>query len=106
MNLFTSLILLLCALAADAQSITLAWEPVADVNVTNYAIAWGASSGGFTESNNVGTNTSATISVDCGIWWFAVAAQDDTGAWSGYSDPVCWTNQCAQLPLTNLRVVE
>jgi Fibronectin type III domain/FG-GAP-like repeat len=82
-------ILLAWACAADAASLTLAWDP--DVsNVTGYTLYWGTQSGVYPNSVDVGNQTSRQVT---GLgnqvrYYFVVKAYDSAGEFSGPSAEV------------------
>lgn len=70
--------MLLCVSCFGAQSVTLAWDPSVDTNVTSYVLYWGTASGSYTFQTNVGNRTLATVSnMPPATWYFVVTARDD-----------------------------
>ncbi len=72
------LLVLLGLIGASAQlpgqSITLGWTASPDPTVTGYIIYWGPASENYTESEDVGTNTSTTISsLSAGLTYYFAA---------------------------------
>jgi hypothetical protein len=62
-----------------AQSVTLAWDPSPDSNVTSYVLYYGQASRHWTASTNVGNTNLATVTgLAAGTWFFVVTARDDT----------------------------
>ncbi|MBZ5637652.1 MAG: fibronectin type III domain-containing protein [Acidobacteriia bacterium] len=81
----------LAALTASAGTISLTWNPVSDSDLAGYRVYWGTSQGAYTNSQNVGNVTSATINglTDCTTWYLAVKAYDTTGNLSvNYSNAI------------------
>ena len=50
------------SLAQTTQSVTLAWNTDTDPTVTGYKVDYGTSSGSYTQTENVGNVTAATVS--------------------------------------------
>ena len=87
------MVLVLAALTPSAQaqsSVTLAWNPDAGTNIAGYKIYYGVASRTYTNTNNVGNVTNATISslVSGTIYYFAATAYDTSGSESDYSTEV------------------
>ena len=62
---FLGVVLVLAALTASGQaqsSVTLAWNPDAGTNIAGYKMYYGVASRTYTNTNNVGNVTNATIS--------------------------------------------
>ncbi|MDB6109802.1 MAG: fibronectin type domain protein [Pedosphaera sp.] len=57
-----ALCMLSCAAARGSQSVPLAWDPNQDASVAGYVVYYGNTSGNYSSSLDVGTNTTATIS--------------------------------------------
>jgi hypothetical protein len=78
---------------ANANSVTLAWDPSPGGNITSYTIYFGPASGVYTNSIDVGTATSATISnlVAGATYFFAATATDSSGLESEFSNEVSYT---------------
>jgi hypothetical protein len=100
---FLGMVLVLAALTASAQaqsSVTLAWNPDAGTNIAGYKIYYGVASRTYTNANNIGNATNATISslISGTIYYFAATAYDTSGLESDYSTEVVYTNQAAVLP--------
>jgi hypothetical protein len=95
--------LIVAALTASAQaqsSVTLAWNPDAGTNIAAYKIYYGVASRTYTNTNNVGNVTNATISSLIGgtVYYFAATAVDTLGLESDYSAEVVYTNPVAAAP--------
>jgi hypothetical protein len=75
------------------QSISLAWNPSADANVTGYFVYYGAASQTYTNKLNAANLTSATITglVEGTTYFFAVTAHDALGMESLPSNEVAYT---------------
>ena len=95
--------LIVIALAVSAQgqtSVTLAWNSSTGTNIVGYKIYYGAASRTYTNTNNVGNVTNATISslISGTTYYFAVTAYNTSGLESDYSTEVVYTNRAAALP--------
>lgn len=91
-----SLLLALCILpltAAYAADVTLAWDPNTEPGIAGYKIYWGLSSGNYTGSQDIGNNTSVTITgLDEGkTYYFAATAYNGDGVESDFSSPISYT---------------
>ena len=100
---FLGVVLVLAALTASAQgqtSVTLAWDPDAGTNIAGYKIYYGVASRTYTNTNNVGNVTNATISglISGTNYYFAATAYDTSGLESAYSNEAVYTNQAAAPP--------
>lgn len=63
--------------SAVAGTVSIAWDPVSDSDVAGYVVYWGTTSGVYTNQEDVGLATTATIPVgDCTTWFVAVKAYD------------------------------
>jgi hypothetical protein len=97
------------------QSVTLAWNPSADTNVTGYFVYGGVASQNYTNKVDAGNGTNATISglVEGTTYFFAVTAYNILGLESipsneaSYSVPSAVGNQPPTLnPLGSLAINE
>jgi hypothetical protein len=79
--------------AANAATVTLAWDQSPEPEVAGYKIYWGTSSGNYTSSKDVGKVTTGTITgLDEGkTYYFAATAYDGSNNESGYSNQVPFT---------------
>jgi Malectin domain len=90
-SLWVGLVLLLflapCALAA---SLTLEWD--ASAGATGYIIHYGSASRNYTETVNVGTTTTASLSAldQAKVYYMAVTAYDDAGNESDFSNEILY----------------
>jgi len=57
---------LLISLPAAAGTISVAWDPVSDPDLAGYRLYWGNSARNYTQQQDVGLVTSATLS---GLRW-------------------------------------
>lgn len=78
----------LCSLTSNAASVTLAWEPSPSTNVTGNKVYYGGASRTYTNSINVGTNLTCTISnlVLGGTYYFTATAYNSSAVESVYSN--------------------
>ncbi len=88
-----SVLMALAPVAAQAGSVTLAWDPVTTAAVAGYRLHYGPSAGNYTASIDVGNTTSRTVQnlTDGATYHFAATAYDSAGASSGYSNNVAAT---------------
>src|ERR1035438_560101 len=96
-------VLVFAALTASAQgqtSVTLAWNRSAGTNIAGYKIYYGMASRTYTNANNIGNATNATISSLIGgkVYYFAATAVSSSGLESDYSNEVVYTNPVATAP--------
>src|SRR5271167_3664983 len=89
--------LLLVAVRAFADSVTLAWDAVSDPSVTGYMVYSGPAAGDYTSSIAVGNTTSYTVSnlVEGTTYHFAATSYDAAGTQSGFSNDVSVTPSSA-----------
>ena len=82
----------IAAVVPTGQSVTMAWSPSADTNVTGYNLYYGVTSGTYTNKTNVGSATNATVSgLIAGVtYYFAVTAYDAFGQESAYSSEISY----------------
>jgi hypothetical protein len=80
----------------EAKGIQFAWNPSSSIYATGYKIYYGAASGLYTNSINVGNVTNASIAntnfINNTTYYFAATAYDTNGLESTYSNEVIWTN--------------
>jgi len=82
----------LCAGMAEAQeTITVAWDRNVETNVTGYTLFSGTSRGVYSGSQDVGNNTSRTMTLPPGTYYFAVRAYNSAGLVSPLSTEVSTT---------------
>jgi Domain of unknown function (DUF4082)/Fibronectin type III domain len=82
---------------ANAANVTLAWD--AEPGVAGYRVHCGTSSGSYTQSSDVGTNTTTTVSnLTAGqTYYFAVTAYNSAGLESQPSDQVSFNSSQSTL---------
>ncbi|MBE0544383.1 MAG: fibronectin type III domain-containing protein, partial [Verrucomicrobia bacterium] len=75
------------------QSVTVAWDPSADLSVAGYKAHYGVASRTYTNLVNVGTATRATIPslVEGRTYYFTATAYNASGAESVFSDELSYT---------------
>jgi hypothetical protein len=83
--------------AANAANVTLAWD--VESGVAGYRLHYGTSSGSYTQSSDVGTNTSATVSnLTAGqTYYFVVTAYNSGGLESQPSNQVSYNSSQSTL---------
>jgi hypothetical protein len=76
--------------AADASSLTVAWDPSADPNVAGYRVAFGVQSGVYATELDAGTQTVYQVDNLTGgvAYYFVVRAYDSVGNFSAPSQEV------------------
>src|SRR5271154_3267153 len=95
------IVVVLCAVMQfpvfAAGSVTLAWSPSTDTNVTGYNVYFGGVSETYTNKISAGDTTSAVISnlVSGATYYFAATAYDSTGLESPFSNEASYA-----VPLT------
>lgn len=98
------LILLATALAgsAQAQSVTLGWDPVS--GVSGYKVYQGGASHAYTNSVDAGNTTQKTLSplIAGRTYYFAVTAYSSTGVESDYSAEISYTVPTSTAPVIAL----
>jgi hypothetical protein len=75
-----------------AQTVTLAWDPSLDANVTGYRVYYGVASGVYTGQVSVSGTTRATVSglIEGHTYYFAVTAHDAMGLESLPSNEIAY----------------
>ncbi|MGC4083754.1 MAG: hypothetical protein QM736_16995 [Vicinamibacterales bacterium] len=78
---------IMCAARADAGTLTLTWDPTPEDDVVGYLVSWGTASHTYTETIDVGNQTSFTFAApDAGtVWYFNVRAYDSAGQVGDYA---------------------
>src|SRR6516225_8186017 len=89
-TLAAGIVFLAIAGTARASTLTIAWDPSSDPSVAGYVLYWGAQSGVYTNSLNVGLQTSQPIGglVNNITYYFTVRAYNSAGALSDPSTEV------------------
>ena len=86
LRLVAVLVLAWGCVCAAAQSVTLAWDPSPNTNVSSYVLHYGREAGLWIASTNVGKTNLATVTgLAAGTWFFVVSARDDAAGLE--SDP-------------------
>ena len=92
---------------AAKSDVTLAWNPVQGVAITNYTVFWGTNSGVYILQANAGTQTSLAVTnlSSNTVYYLAASATAQDGTQSPFSSEVIYTNSPATpspvLPVTN-----
>lgn len=102
---FCSLLILLAAAfanSAQAQSVTLGWDPVS--GVSGYKVYQGGASHTYTNTVDAGSATQKTISplIAGRTYYFAVTAYNSTGVESDYSTEISYTVPTGTAPIITL----
>jgi hypothetical protein len=87
-SLIGAAVLLSLSVPATAGTVSLAWDPAS--GAAGYRVYYGSSSGSYTQSVDVGSATSATVSGlgDCQSWYLAVKAYNNAGESPGFSNEI------------------
>src|ERR1035438_4435423 len=87
--------------AIAASNVTLAWNSSTGTNIAGYKIYYGAASGTYTNTVDVGNVTNATISslISGTTYYFAATAYDTFALESDYSTEAIFTNVTAASPV-------
>jgi len=66
---------------AQAGTMSIAWNPVAEADLAGYRVYYGTSAGSYSQNVDVGNVTSTTLTglTDCTTWYVAVKAYDTAG---------------------------
>src|SRR5437899_9464718 len=78
--------------ARSDQSVTLAWNPDSETNISNYNLYYGGASGVYTNSVNVGNVTNCTVAglQSAATYYFAVTADNTSGLESPPSNEISY----------------
>jgi hypothetical protein len=93
----------LATVSSFAASVTLAWDPNAEPDVTGYRVYYGTSSGVYTQSLDAGSATTIAIPnlLDGTTYYFAVTAYNTEALESAWSNEITYTPALSQnLPPT------
>lgn len=103
--LLDNLIQALSAAIPPGQTVSLAWSPVTNADLTGYNVYYGPASHIYTNMTSVGNVTNATISglVGGGTYYFAATARSTAGLESGYSAEISYSAPIT-LPAVQLQV--
>lgn len=74
-----------------AAPVTVAWDANAESDLAGYRVHWGQASRTYSQSQDVGNQTSVLIELPAGTWFGAVTAYDLAGNESGFSNEVSTT---------------
>ena len=79
--------------ARGDQSVTLAWTPDTETNISNYNLYYGGASGVYTNSVNVGNVTNCMVAglQSASTYYFAVTADNTSGLESAPSNEISYT---------------
>jgi len=86
-----TVLILLCALMTQGQSVTLAWDASPSPGVSRYRLWYGSSPGNYAFMTNVGmVRTQRIVLPHPGRWFFAATAISTNGIESEFSNEVQW----------------
>src|SRR5215203_4729953 len=90
--LLLTLLFLASSRAAQAATITLAWDPDTTGTVTGYVLYWGVQSGQYSQSMTLGKVTSATVTpaTNESMIYFAVRSFNSAGMSALSQEVVAW----------------
>jgi hypothetical protein len=89
MKRLLTILILLGAVTAPAQSVKLAWDASPSPGIASYRIYFGTNSGRYAYSTNVGlVRTQTVVLPRTGRWFFAATATDTNGIESLFSNEV------------------
>ena len=79
--------------AAQAATVTLAWDANSETNVAGYIVYWGTTSSNYTCTTNVGNQTTATLTgLTYGTtYYFSATAFDQDGLESDFAPEINYT---------------
>ena len=89
-----TMLMLLWAAAAGAQTVTLAWDASASADVAGYRLYWGTNTGAYQFVTNAGlVLTQSVVLPHSGRWFFAATAVGTNGLESDFSSEVSWESK-------------
>jgi Fibronectin type III domain len=101
--LVCALCLLLLPQAVQAATVTLQWDPNTEPDLLGYVLKWGTSSGAYTQSVDVGNQTTYTLTLTAPgstTYFFTVVAYSDAGV----SAPATEVSTVVTNPVTQPRL--
>jgi hypothetical protein len=91
MKRWLTTLMLLCAAAVHAQSVTLAWDASPSSEVIGYRIYFGTNAGSYSFVTNASlVRTQTVVLPHTGRWFFVATAVDASGIESDFSNMVQW----------------
>ena len=98
LHFFSLFLLLFCCSTSQATEVAFSWSPNSETNLAGYKIYYGAESGAYTTTVDVGNpevvNDAVTVTLsnltDSTTYYFAASAYDLDGFESDYSQEVIW----------------
>ncbi len=94
MRWLLTILMLVCAAAAGAEQLTLAWDASASTNVAGYRLYYGTNTRSYQFVTNAGPAlTQSVVLPHRGRWFFAATAFDTNGLESDYSSEVSWESK-------------
>ena len=89
-----TILMLVCAGAAGAERLTLAWDPSPSAAVAGYRVYYGTNTRSYQFVTNAGPAlTQSVVLPHRGRWFFAATAYDTNGLESDYSSEVSWESK-------------
>ncbi len=94
MKWVVAMLMLAGAVAADAERLTLAWDPSPSADVSGYPLYWGTNTRSYQFVTNAGLVLTQSVVLPWrGRWWFAATAYDTNGLESDFSNEVSWESK-------------
>ena len=89
-SVIVSILILFALCCKGDHSVTLAWSPNPEPDVSNYVVYYGHASRNYPNSTNVGNVTTATVYglAEGATWYFAITANNSSGLESDFSNEV------------------
>ncbi len=88
------MLMLVCAAAAGAERLTLAWDPSPSAEVAGYRLYWGTGARSYQFVTNAGlVLTQSVVLPFRGRWFFAATAYSTNGLESDFSSEVSWESK-------------
>ena len=94
MKWFLAMLMLVGAVAAGAERLTLAWDPSPSEGVSGYRIYYGTDTRSYQFVTNAGLALTQSVVLPWGgRWFFAATAYDTNGLESDFSNEVSWQSK-------------
>ena len=94
MKWFVAMLMLVGAVAAGAERLTLAWDPSPSAGVSGYRLYWGTNTRAYQFVTNAGLVLTQSVVLPHGArWFFAATACDTNGLESDFSNEVSWQSK-------------
>ena len=96
MKWLLTMLMLVCAGAAGAERLTLAWDPSSSAAVSGYRLYYGTNTRSYQFATNAGLVLTQSVVLPWrGRWFFAATAYDTNGLESDFSSEVSWESKPA-----------